>query len=124
MRYIRFESQEPLTGPSRLGIFHIAYRLYNAHSTALADANQLAHLLDWLEDNLHVPEELKRWANRRAVCWFKPGAREPIARIWQMKSLIEPYGYWITVRKTWEPGLIVYEDGWQVAAIPRTRKLN
>jgi hypothetical protein len=125
MRYMRFESQVPYVGASsRLGIFQIAYRLRDADATRLDDANALTHLLKWFTDNLHGPRQLSLEANKRAICWFKPAAREPISRIWQMKSLIEPYGYWISVRKTSAPGLVIYEDGWQVAAIPRPKRQN
>lgn len=125
MRYIRFESQAPLEcASSRLGIFQIAYRLRDADETRVHDANEIAKLLEWLKAHLHSPDELELEANKRAICWFKSAAHEPMKRIWHLKACVEAYGYWISVRKTWEPGLIIYEDGWQVAAIPRTRRLN
>ncbi|WP_084420199.1 hypothetical protein [Henriciella litoralis] len=125
MRYLRFESQVPYEGASsRLGIFQIAYRLRDADDTRVHDANEIARLLLWLKTHLHAPEELSLDANKRAICWFKSAAHEPMKRMWHLKAIVEVYGYWISVKKTREPGLIIYEDGWQVAAIPRTRRPN
>lgn len=120
MRYLRFESQERCEdNASRLGIFHIAYRVRDAHATSLDDSNEINRLIQWFRDHLDVPEALECLQNRRAICWFKPAAHEPLRRIWAMKFLLEAQGYWIDLRTTRSPGLIVYEDGWQIAAIPK-----
>jgi hypothetical protein len=120
MRYIRFESQERCEdSASRLGIFQIAYRVRDAHATSLHDAKEIGRHLEWLKAHLHSPHEIEREANRRAIFWFKQNAKAPIERMWAIKPYIEAYGYWIDLRTTWTPGVVVYEDGWQVAAIPR-----
>ncbi|MCA8899856.1 MAG: hypothetical protein KDA53_01250 [Hyphomonas sp.] len=120
MRYIRFESLEPCDGTAcRLGIFQIAYRVRDAHATLLHDANELARLLRWFEDRMTAPDALEAQQNRRAICWFRDTAHEPIRHAWSMTPCLEPYGYRIGLRTSMSPGLIVYADGWQVAAIPR-----
>ena len=120
MRYIRFESQE-LCGDSasRLGIFQIAYRVRDAHETCLHDANEIARLIRWFRDYLHAPDALDDAQNRRAICWFRSTAHEPVRRVWAMKPHLEAYGHRIDLITTQDPGHIVYADGWQVAAIPR-----
>lgn len=120
MRYIRFECQERREGnASRLGIFQIAFRVRDAHATALHDANEIGRHLEWLKRHLRSPEEIEREANRRAIFWFKQNAKAPIERMWAIKPYLEAYGYWIDLRTTLAPGVVVYEDKWQVAAIPR-----
>lgn len=120
MQYLRFESQERCEdNASRLGIFHIAYRVRDAHATRIHDSNEINRLIQWFRDHLHAPDALENPQNRRAICWFKETAHEPTNRIWAMVPILKDYGYWIDLRTTRNPGQIVYEDDWQVAAIPR-----
>lgn len=117
--YIRFESLERCDdSASRLGIFQIAYRVRDAHRTSVHDANEIARHLEWLKEHLHSPDALDRHENRRAICWFRDGATDPIRRMWAIRPYLEAYGYWIETRTCWDPGKIVYADEWQVTAIP------
>lgn len=119
MKYIRFESRQPNEGtPSKLGIFQIAFDVRDAPSTSLYDANEISRHIDWLKMHLRSPEILRRNENVRAICWFKDTAHEPMKRIWAIKPYVEAYGHYIDVIKTWTPGKIIYENGWQVAAKP------
>ena len=119
MKYVRFESQLPCEGTnSRLGIFQIAFEVRDAHETSRHDSNEITRQIEWLKMHLHSPDELDDPRNYRAICWFKDTAHEPMKRIWAIKPYLEAYGYWIDVVKTWTPGQIIYEDGWQVAAKP------
>ena len=117
MKYVRFQSQQPCAGtPSRLGIFQIAFRVRDADETSVHDANEISHQIEWLKTHLHSPD--LAYEDYRAIFWFKDTAHEPMRHIWAMKPYIEAYGYWIEVVKTTTPGLIVYQDGWQIAAKP------
>jgi hypothetical protein len=117
MTYLRFQSLQPCHGtPSRLGIFQIAFQVRDAVETHAHDADEIDQNLRWLQMHLRSPNLSA--ADRRAIFWFKQTAREPMKRIWAMKPYLEAYGYWIELVKTWKPGLIIYEDGWQVAAKP------
>lgn len=78
------------------------------------------HLL-WLKLNLKSPKVLDKDENGRAICWFKTSAHDPLAHIWPIKAMLQEFGYHIDVLKTRDPGRIVYEDDWQVAAKPRRR---
>lgn len=118
MKYVRFQSQEPCLGtPSKLGIFQIAFRVRDADATRVHDANQISHHMEWLKTHLHSPD--MRYEDYRAIFWFKDTAHEPMRHIWAMKPYLEAYGYWIDMVTTWDPGDIVYTDGWQIAARPR-----
>ena len=119
MRYVRFESQAPCEGTnSRLGIFQIAFMVRDAHETSRHDSHEISRQIEWLKSHLQSPDELRDPQNYRAICWFKDTAHEPMKRIWAIKPCVEAYGYWIDIVKTWTPGQIIYEDGWQVAAKP------
>lgn len=120
MRFIRFQSQLPIEGASsKLGIFQLAFMVRDAHETSIHDANEISRHLEWLKEHLHSPDELDEPENFRAICWFRPKAKEPIDRIWSMKPYIEAYGFFIDVVTTDDPGTIIYIDNWQVVAKPR-----
>lgn len=38
--------------------------------------------------------------------------------MWQLKSLLDPHGYHVEVLRTALPGMVIYEDEWQVVAQP------
>ncbi len=39
--------------------------------------------------------------------------------MWQLKLVLEAHGYHFNVLHTRDPGIVVYEDDWQVVAKPR-----
>jgi hypothetical protein len=52
------------------------------------------------------------------VCWFKPSAKEHIARTYEMCRILEQNGVYVRVFKARRPGYIVYQDEHQVVAEP------
>jgi len=117
MKYVRFQSLEPCRGtPSKLGIFQIAFRVRTLADVRAYDAAEITRQIEWLQEHLQSPDMSDN--THRAIFWFKDTAHEPMRRAWAMKPFLEAYGYWIEVVKTWDPGNILYEDGWQVAAKP------
>ena len=119
MQFIRFESHLPLEGTHlRLGIFQAAFEVRDNYETSEHDANEIDRQLDWLKMHLREHAPLLGREHVRAICWFKDTAHEPMRRVWAIKPYLEAYGYWINVLKTRQPGNIIYEDGWQVAAKP------
>ena len=60
----------------------------------------------------------RRYAQPKAVCWFKPTAHEHIARIRELQALLEICGVGTKMLRTNRPGYAVYEDEYQVAAEP------
>ncbi|MEL8055091.1 MAG: hypothetical protein AAGK66_02960 [Pseudomonadota bacterium] len=117
MKYVRFQSQLDCKGTaSKLGVFQIAYRVRDAHETSVHDANEITKHMDWLETHLNVPDLTNE--TYRAIFWFKETAHEPMKRVWAMKPYLEAYGYWIDLVTSRDPGRLIYQDGWQVAAKP------
>jgi hypothetical protein len=75
---------------------------------------------EWFRDNLPVPpfrsnQELGIWS-RRAVCWFKDCAGEPLRRMWDFVAIYREYAIPVRLIRTDRPGKIVYEDDFQVVA--------
>jgi hypothetical protein len=117
--YLRFQGHKPNLGTaSRLGIFQLAFELRDRHDLPDYVYDELQLQLNWLKKNLTSPNVLDRDSNYRAICWFKTNAREPLKRIWAIKAILNEFGYHIDVIKTKHPGIVIYEDGWQVVAKP------
>lgn len=86
------------------------------------DADQLNALLNWLDDNLDVATRFAKSKNRhahgKALSWVKPSASDHIQKSQELMTLLESYSVRSEMLTTATPGVIVYEDEWQVAAIP------
>ncbi|NOU07787.1 MAG: hypothetical protein HOO99_16550 [Hyphomicrobiaceae bacterium] len=120
--YLRFQGQIPNLGtPSKLGIFQLAFELRDRPDTPDDAVQELQKNLGWLKMHLKSPKVLREEGNERAISWFKSGAKEPLKRIWSIKTILEDFGYRIEFIKTKDPGRIIYEDGWQVVAKPHKR---
>ncbi len=121
--FIRF------VGPSRhedshclTGIFHAACRLRDRGLLGAVEQARCDGILDWFNCHLPFPDRFSR-SNRRnacgkAVCWFKDGAARYIRRVRELAALLERHGVWIEMLRSNKPGYIVYEDYYQVAAVP------
>jgi len=99
------------------GVFTIAYRLRDDPDSDAVTRDQLSAELDWFKK--HLPAVDPKYDG--AVFFFKSDGGECTRRIWEMTRLLVDAGIPITLRKVRHPGLIVYEDEYQVAAIPSGR---
>lgn len=98
------------------------------HANALSEGGELepyhARYLDqvigWFNENLRCPpfeRNLRsgKWT-RHAVAWFRPEAREPIRRMWDIAAILFDHGLLIRLITSEKPGTIVYEDPHQIVA--------
>jgi hypothetical protein len=80
----------------------------------------ITELRDWFNEHMASPfDHLPR--DRRydqAVCWFKPTAREHIARAWELVAILERNDVLIWTIKAQRIGYVYYEDEVQVFARP------
>ena len=109
----------------RDGFFSAAYALCEDGATPGYAAAALGEHIAWFRNNLDTPYRFSRstakGADRRAskgVSWFKPDALECIARAFDVKAILDEYGYPVDVLKTDRPGYVVYEDALQIVAEP------
>ncbi len=117
--YVRFQGQVPNKGTNTmLGIFQLAFYLRDHFETPVWASSELTRHLNWLKANLKEPDVLSDDANFRAISWFKTDSKEPMQHIWAMKALLEEFGYFIDVITSMAPGIVIYEDDWQVVAKP------
>jgi hypothetical protein len=126
MRFIRFvlAQRNPDSGVED-GTFRLAYELRDSPHVEAADRNTLTENLTWFEKNLETPARFNRTKskgfyrrNTRGIAWFKDNATEHLARMHQIKTVLERYGH--PVRMLSEPrvGYVIYEDAFQVVAEP------
>ena len=119
--FIRFVSGE-IDEDSRVsaGLFCAAFELRWADDLPPYEIDLLAELREWFDRHLKSPtEDLPRdFDYGRAVCWFKPTAREHLARAWELVTILERNGVLIWTIKSRSTGRVFYEDEAQVFAVP------
>ena len=122
--FIRFVSGEVDEDSQVLaGLFCAAHDLNGYFPKYEVEA--LNELKKWFDINLESPvKHLPRYYRyERAVCWFKPTAREHLARAWEMITILERNDVLIWTIKSRKTGHIYYEDDAQIFAVP-SRKMK
>ncbi len=119
-RYIRFQTSiRSARCNFPLGVFHACWRLTCMQRIESYALPELDEALAWFNKNLRVPA--LDGEHHRALFWFRSDAREYIQRIWDIVAVLREADALVEVRRTDEPGKIVYADKHQVAAIRRRR---
>ena len=99
------------------GIFHASDTLRHPGRLTDAERHALFDCWRWFNENLIVP----RLDEPRAIFWFRSGARDCLTRIWEKVALLRESGIPVRMLRCTDPGLIVYRDPFQVAAVPQRR---
>jgi hypothetical protein len=118
--FIRFTvtRQDERSG-SEEGLFTVAYRESDNRTLASYEKEWLDDLLAWFKKNVKIPGTvLRKEANRRAVCWFRESSKDVVSKAFELAAFLGERGYHIESHRTKVPGILVYEDGHQVAAKP------
>ena len=105
------------------GPFRLACNLYwNGEHDSDPVLLALRRELDWFNDELPVPKRLGVKARRRwwsdGVCWFRGDAREMLAHMEALVSLVRECGVLVEHNWTRHPGQLLYRDRWQIVAMP------
>ncbi len=107
-----------------LGVFQAAYRLRDKGSLSQSEELLLKKVSGWFNANLEKP---KRFTSAKppyyrkrqnGISWFKDSAREHIGKMREMVALLEHHDVSVRMIKTTRPGYVVYEDEFQVVAVP------
>ena len=84
------------------------------------EIDALSELRNWF--NLHLESPFhhlpKTGSYDRAICWFKPTARECLARAWEMIRILERNDVLIWTIRSPKAGYVYYEDEAQIFAEP------
>lgn len=120
--YVRFSTRQPLEhSPAPAGVFQAAFLLRDSGNLAPHEEEWLESELSWLRMHLKSPDCLREKGNERALSWFHPRATRPIEKVRSIAGLLEQHGIVVDMLKTDDPGIVIYEDGWQVVAKPRRK---
>lgn len=121
--YVRFVvHQRNESSHRREGLFGAAADLRDGRVLSDAELAELEEVRHWFNVHLKRPSRFSRsrrsGAHSEAICWFKDSARQHIRRMRQMADILERQGIATMMLTAGRPGYIVYEDSYQVAAVP------
>lgn len=85
---------------------------------------RIIRAFDWFGTNLPVPPVVKQ--RKDGLCWFRrepteprsPDSHEALRRAFQLASYLRSVGMSVETVQTDDPGRVVYQDRWQVVAVP------
>jgi hypothetical protein len=104
------------------GVFSAGWQLDDGGALTPWESAWWRDTMRWFGRTLPQPESATRSsrpnAPNRAIFWFKASAREHIARMYEIMTLLTEHGVAVEVLQTERPGYVVYEDEFQVAAEP------
>lgn len=107
-----------------LGVFHAAGNLQDSGLLSQHDEEILQEIRDRFNDNLNKPA---RFTNakpphyrkrKNGISWFKASAKDHIDKIRKIIAIPESYDVSVRMIKTERPGYVVYEDQFQIVAVP------
>ncbi|MDB5136809.1 MAG: hypothetical protein JWP37_3412 [Mucilaginibacter sp.] len=122
--YLRFTTQFiNAYGELETGIFMALKYLRDVHSlTKDKDINQLKELSGWFNRNLEKPTRFSKGTSKLntnvSLSWFKDSAKEHIKKIQDLIDIAEQYDIIIDRIASKNPGYIVFEDEYQISAVP------
>lgn len=124
--YVRFVCFQTIGRQrSRLGLFKAideAVASEHAESWAIAEACGQS---GWFNANLAIPKQFSTGGHtgfgQPGLSWFKPTATEHIQRMHSLKTALEACGIHVEVLTSRDPGLVVWQDEYQIVAEPRGR---
>ena len=106
----------------RTGVFQAADRLARRGELSDEEEGGYEAVRTWFSHHLPVPRRFSRSGRRhacgKAVCWFKRDANRHIEHVKSLVALLERHGIFMEMIRTERPGYVVYEDAYQIAAVP------
>ena len=127
--YVRFVTST-IDGVSgrRLGLFQAVADLVRAGELPEYESEQVDRINRWFNRHLDAPDRFARSrrpnAAPRAICWFKGTATEYVSRMHVFCHALNEHGIGTEMIICVRPGYIVFEDDFQVAAIPYAETLT
>lgn len=121
--FLRFvvRERDHCTGESQ-GVFTALYALERSGKLAPYELEWFRSAEEWFNTHLKAPERLARskrsGAAPVAITWLKASAQEHITRMRELVALLKHKDLVVEELRTDTPGYVVYEDEYQVAAVP------
>lgn len=107
----------------RVGVFQAAYELLTSDAVIEStDREAMRAVLDWFKEHLEAPDRFscsrKPSAAPEAISWYRRSAEDHIRRMRELCIVLERYGIATETIRTSRPGVIVYDEENQTAAVP------
>lgn len=117
--YIRFVVGGSYKGAeSQYGVLAEIAHIMESEDLESYEADFCRDLFDWLNEFLPEPPfDEKRWP-KRAVSWLKTNQKDLIRRFREAQVFLDERGIATTVVYSSKPGMKLYEDEYQIVAIP------
>ena len=100
------------------GVLGVAYRVSREEKLKGSCKVALDQHLAWLMDAFAIPDIFDQPENLKGVCWFKGTALEIIEHVLAIIPYLEKCGFTVTELTSALPGAVIYEDEYQIVAIP------
>lgn len=102
------------------GLFSALYRLQREGQLSTSETQWFEEIEAWFNKHLRAPDRLssKPSAPKTAITWLKASANEHVRRMRELVTLLAHKDVLVEELKTDRPGYILYEDEYQVAAVP------
>jgi len=105
-----------------MGLFMAMQELREKNKLYDYEENLVKELHHWFDLYLDAPpvqaRESRYYSTPMAISWFKSSATKHISKMREFGYILEAHGIYVDEIKTTRPGKILYEDDYQVAAIP------
>lgn len=118
MKFIRYQARYVGRTGKPVGVFTAFHHLKNSARITDADWRQFDEIDRWFKAHLQYPPYYERGNPEGAITWFKSGTSDAmVARLGPLSEILSRYGVALDIARTDEPGVIVYEDDYQVGVI-------
>ncbi len=81
----------------------------------------LEETFSWFNENVSCPPfstDNRLW---EGACWFKPNAKEAIAKVWEIVTLLKEHDVPVRMLRSSMPGRCLYEDEFQIVVVERKK---
>jgi hypothetical protein len=118
--YVRFRSRYPSATGLKIGVFGLVNTLGRRGMLTPDEERFRRQNNDWYNAAYPEPDVYGPDTDPLAECWFKVTSGELMTRVTGYLTILDAHRIaWEEVRTT-DPGTILYEDDWQVVAVPTT----
>lgn len=118
--YIRFQTSVLCPRAGRpLGVFRATGVLEHEGRIEEYFRETLDESLQWFNKNLESPRIADK--DRECVFWFCADQQLFVGRLWDLVAILVEHHVEVRQVRTTDPGMIVYRDDYQVAAVPSQR---
>ncbi|TNF33270.1 MAG: hypothetical protein EP312_09675 [Gammaproteobacteria bacterium] len=121
--YIRFSVpvKDDKSG-KEMGVFTAGGILSDSGNLYEHEMENRKNILNWFSKNLAVPDvqgsDSNHYTNPNAISWFKASATTHIAKMREYIEILRAHDIQVDQHQTERPGKILYEDSYQIAAVP------